>query len=302
MRLTCRTGLTGLVLVIVAACGGQSVVSKDQPPAPIVAPAESVMAEIGEPAPFEVAVEPPAPRPIAAPVEPFPALRPHTNVYLDDSLSPLLRVTHARQTKEKVVQQLFADAGVSYPPGELLLRAYKDEQDLEVWAASERGGEMSHVTTYSICATSGELGPKRMEGDGQVPEGYYKIQYLWPGSDYYLSMKVSYPNVADRIRGHKKWPGSDIMIHGRCASIGCLAMSDERIEEIYTMSSAAQRRGRINVHIFPMRDRQRLKTLDNYAEHSAFWDNLYEGHTLFENNKRLPKVRVISGGTYSYTL
>ena len=151
-----------------------------------------------------------------------------------------------------------------------------------MWAASEAGGQMRHVTSYTVCAASGELGPKRREGDRQVPEGFYTIQYLWPNSAFYLSMKVGYPNHSDRILGDKRMPGSDIMIHGGCASIGCLAMSDERIEELWVMGLAANERSRIAVHLFPTRDPAALAEHPDYGKHRDFWDNIYQGHELFE--------------------
>ena len=255
------------------------------------------------------AAEPPA---VAGPVKSAPALlpaiasgpplRPFTNIHLDDTLAPQIRARQARTKTLAVIEELFRQAEVSFPPAGLLLRGYKHEQELEVWASSERDSELRHITTYSICATSGELGPKRREGDLQVPEGYYRIQYLWPGSAYYLSMKVNYPNQSDRLLGDKRWPGSDIMIHGSCASIGCLAMSDERIEEIYTLSAAAQRRGPLHVHLYPMRDQSALETLAQFGQHRDFWNNLYDGRRLVDQTKRIPTVRVGSDGVYQYSL
>jgi murein L,D-transpeptidase YafK len=289
-----------LLACALAACGSRPLAETAPAPKPRV---EAPRAEaLGA----EVLIAPPArPRPTVAdptawlPVTRAP-LRPYTLLDLEDASSPLERAARARRRTEATVRAMFEDASISYPPATLLLRAFKHERELEVWAGSTQDGAMARITSYGICAASGELGPKRREGDLQVPEGYYKIAYLWPASDYHLSMKVNYPNTSDKILGHKRWPGSDIMIHGSCASIGCLAMSDERIEEIYTMSAAAQARSRVEVHIYPMRRAADLETLPTYARHRDFWDNLYRGYTAFEQTAQMPEVSVNPDGSYRY--
>jgi hypothetical protein len=155
----------------------------------------------------------------------------------DDSEPLAERGKLAVQRRRPVVEQLFDDADVKFPPAELLLRAFKAEKELEVWASSARGGEMTRVATYGICRISGELGPKRREGDLQVPEGFYRIDYFWPDPSFWLSAKVSYPNPLDKQLGGGA-PGGDIMIHGDCASIGCISLSDERMEELWVMGTS----------------------------------------------------------------
>ena len=92
---------------------------------------------------------------------------------------------------------------MAFPPAELAFVAYKQEGSSKVWASSEDGGEARRVATYGICAASGGPGPKRFEGDRQVPEGYYVLQYGWAESNYHLEMKVSYPNMVDKVLGPK---------------------------------------------------------------------------------------------------
>jgi murein L,D-transpeptidase YafK len=230
----------------------------------------------------------------------LPALRPFTAVGADYGLPGLTRARVADETKREIVKALFSDAGVSFPPAKLLLRGYKSERELEVWASGAPDEPLAHITTYSICAASGELGPKRREGDMQVPEGFYRIQYLWPKSAFYLAMRVGYPNVSDKILGDPRMPGSDIMIHGGCASIGCLAMSDERIQELYVMGAAIQGRAPIHVHLFPTRDRAALRSHPSFSEHAEFWSNLYDGHAMFEASHRIPNVRVHWNGSYRF--
>jgi murein L,D-transpeptidase YafK len=226
------------------------------------------------------------------------ALRPFTD-FVGDDASPAARVALARSDKLATVQALFAERGVTFPPAELLLRGYKHERELEVWASSEPGAPLSHVTTFGVCAASGLLGPKRREGDRQVPEGYYTIEFLHAASDYYLALKVSYPNASDRLLGHPTQPGSDIMIHGRCASIGCLALGDERIQELWVMSEALRVRP-IHVHFLPARDRALLHDDPAFADQQSFWENLYQGQELFERTRRPPVVTVERDGRYAF--
>ena len=125
------------------------------------------------------------------------------------------------------MQELFDDAKVPFPPRQLLLRGFKKEKELEVWAAAKKSGPLTHIATYEICFMSGHEGPKRKQGDLQVPEGFYVVDVFNKGSDFFLSLGLNYPNDYDR---RLKRTGSAIMIHGACVSIGCLAMTDERIQ------------------------------------------------------------------------
>ncbi|MBK9030940.1 MAG: L,D-transpeptidase family protein [Myxococcales bacterium] len=130
----------------------------------------------------------------------------------------------------------FAAAGIAYPPGEVTLVAIKDEARLEVWA--RRDGAWAWIADYPVLAASGGAGPKLVEGDGQVPEGVYAIDWLNPQSAYHLSLHVDYPNAFDRAHAAadgRRALGGAIMIHGDAVSIGCLAMGDPAIEELFTL-------------------------------------------------------------------
>jgi len=132
---------------------------------------------------------------------------------------------------------LFASSGIEYPPKHLALIAFKDTQQLELWAAGE-SERYKLITRYGIQATSGNLGPKLREGDRQVPEGMYKVIGFNPNSAYHLSMKINYPNAFDLKHANaegRDQPGTNIFIHGRAVSIGCLAMGDEIIEKLFTL-------------------------------------------------------------------
>jgi murein L,D-transpeptidase YafK len=201
--------------------------------------------------------------------------------------------TKSRQASDRKlaeVKGLFAEAGVAFPPSELYLRAFKTDRELEVWAAGQRGERMELIATYGICALSGTLGRKRREGDQQVPEGFYAISYFWPDESFHLAAKVSYPNPFDRAQNGPN-AGGDIMIHGGCASIGCIALSDERIEEIWVMGEPLRRNGTpIEVHIFPARDIPALLADPQLAEHHAFWRTLDQGLERFDEARRPPSL------------
>jgi len=132
----------------------------------------------------------------------------------------------------------FTKANVPYPPRQVALIALKQEKKLELWA--KENGEFRFIREYFIQAASGVAGPKLRQGDKQVPEGIYRIEGLNPNSHYHLSMKINYPNEFDRLHAWQEGrtdPGSDIFIHGRAASIGCLAMGDETIEELFVLAA-----------------------------------------------------------------
>ena len=207
------------------------------------------------------------------------------------------RVAAARQSRSRDVSEIFTAAGVPYPPPELYLRAFKHERQLEVWAG-EAGKPLKKVKTYPFCAASGELGPKRQEGDLQVPEGFYTIDLFNPTSAFHLSMRVSYPNDSDRVLGRRPLGGA-IMVHGNCVSIGCIAIQDGPIEELYLMTLDAKRRmGRnVPIHIFPRQlNAEGLAELEKTAGPNAalltFWKGLEPGYSLFEETKRPPRVSV----------
>lgn len=141
----------------------------------------------------------------------------------------------------------FQSSGISYPPKSIKLLALKEEKVLEVWA--ENDGEYKWIKNYKIKAASGSSGPKLVEHDGQVPEGFYKIIGYNPNSSYHLSMKLNYPNNFDKkmaLAEGRARPGNNIFIHGDNVSIGCLAMGDTEIEELFTL---VYRVGKQNVDV-----------------------------------------------------
>ena len=200
------------------------------------------------------------------------------------------RVSQARENQAEPLKKLFADAGLSYPPQELYLRVFKEERQLEVWSGP-KGRALVLIERYPICAASGELGPKREEGDLQVPEGFYEVGRYNSTSSYHLSLEVTYPNASDRALGTKGKLGGLIYLHGDCVSIGCIAITDPPSEQVYLMALDAKVR-RIPIHIFPKRlDEAGMKSLQGNAN-LDFWKQLQPGFFAFEQTRRPPSVKI----------
>jgi murein L,D-transpeptidase YafK len=175
----------------------------------------------------------------------------------------------------------------------ILIRVFKQESTLEVWKKEKATGRYALLKDYKICAWSGVLGPKLKEGDKQAPEGFYTIRpaQMNPNSNYYLSFNIGYPNDFDRVHGRT---GTHLMVHGACSSAGCYSMTDEQIQEIYTLGRLAFEGGQrdFQVQAFPFR-----MTAENMAKHRdnpnmPFWKNLKEGYDHFEVIRQPPKIDV----------
>ncbi|MGJ8634347.1 MAG: L,D-transpeptidase family protein [Luteolibacter sp.] len=176
----------------------------------------------------------------------------------------------------------------------VFIRAFKEERELELFLESEETGKFELFRTYRIAAASGVLGPKLAEGDGQVPEGFYFVRpwAMNPNSAYHLSFNIGFPNEFDRAHGRT---GSFIMVHGSNVSVGCLAMTDEKIEEIYGLCEAAFKGGQpfFRIHIFPFRMTEERMERAAGGKWSGFWENLKEGYDYFEEKKVPPNVKVV---------
>lgn len=170
---------------------------------------------------------------------------------------------------------------------EIFLRLIKTRRELEVWGRPGQGSFV-RLTSFPLAATSGTLGPKRRAGDGQMPEGCYKIDRFNPNSNYYLSLGLNYPNAADRALGLPD-PGGDIFIHGSDVTIGCLPITDKGISELYVLAVAARAAGQqaIPVHIFPFPLTPEELAKHRSSPHYAFWQSLAPAYTYFEANRKL---------------
>jgi murein L,D-transpeptidase YafK len=174
----------------------------------------------------------------------------------------------------------------------IFIRVFKEESELELWKLRD-DGRYYHFKTYPICNWSGELGPKLQTGDRQAPEGFYTItrEQMNPDSNYHLAMNLGYPNAFDKSQ---RRTGQFLMIHGKCKSAGCYAMTDALIEEIYAVARESFLGGHDSfpVHAFPFR--MTRENMVRYAGHEAFpfWRTLKEGYDYFELTHQLPTVAV----------
>ncbi|MGF6907308.1 L,D-transpeptidase family protein [Fusobacterium sp. PH5-44] len=172
------------------------------------------------------------------------------------------------------------------------IRLFKEEKKLEIWIQNDTGKYVFYKE-FNICTFSGGLGPKKKEGDRKSPEGFYntKKSFLNPNSSYHLSFNIGYPNEYDKSHGYT---GSLIMIHGNCVSLGCYAMTDEYIEEIYGLVEKALDNGqkKINIDIFPFKMTESNMEVHEDDEYYDFWKELKPGYDYFQMNKIPPKMIV----------
>lgn len=204
------------------------------------------------------------------------------------------RVKSAYAEKENIVKELLRTRDIKGDYG-IFIRAFKREEQLEVWIREKQSEKFSLLLTYPFCSTSGTLGPKRKEGDLQIPEGVYYINHFNPFSIFHLSLGINYPNASDKILSDKQHPGGAIYIHGNCVTIGCIPITDDKIKELYVLAVEAKNAGfeNIPVHIFPARKIEELTK-------SAFWDNLKTIYDDFEANKKLRPIKIDTTGAYKF--
>jgi murein L,D-transpeptidase YafK len=174
----------------------------------------------------------------------------------------------------------------------ILIRIFKEESELELWKV-DKSGRFALLRTYPICRWSGDLGPKIQEGDRQAPEGFYTItpDMMNPNSHYHLAINTGFPNAYDRAHGRS---GASLMIHGDCASVGCYAMTDEQITEIYSLAREAFFGGQrsLQIQAYPFRMTPLNMARHRNSPHLVFWKVLKEGYDHFEVTRKEPKVAV----------
>ncbi|MEM7102427.1 MAG: L,D-transpeptidase family protein [Bacteroidota bacterium] len=203
--------------------------------------------------------------------------------------------------KENVTSSLRKN-GIEGDGFELFFRIFKQEEAMELWVKPQNGEKFSLLKTYPFCNNSGKPGPKRKQGDLQIPEGFYEIEVFNPMSSYFLSLGVNYPNKSDKILGSQTDPGGDIYFHGGCATVGCVPITDDLIKEVYITAVEAKTSGqdKIPVHIFPARmtTRNMSPLKRKYPQHAKFWDQLEPGYQFFEDYKTIPAVKIEANGDY----
>lgn len=174
----------------------------------------------------------------------------------------------------------------------IFIRIFKEDSELEVWKVRP-DGRYYLFKTYPICNWSGELGPKIAQGDRQSPEGFYTITraQMNPNSGFHLAFNLGYPNLYDRAN---RRTGDFLMVHGKCRSAGCYAMTDGLIEEIYALAREAFLGGQETIHVHALPFRLTAENLARYRKHPAyrFWQTLKEGYDYFEATRLPPDVLV----------
>ena len=210
------------------------------------------------------------------------------------------------QKLEDSLKKQFVEKKLSWPPQSVYIRSFKYDRLLELWVKSNSEDSFTLFKTYKVCMQSGSIGPKRSEGDNQVPEGFYYINEFNPKSNYHLALGLNYPNASDKLLSSNKNPGGDIYIHGNCVSTGCIAIQDMPIEEVYLITSQSKSNGQdfIPVHIFPVK--YDIKKSLNYLTESIKGNQGVHKYILslkavfdyFEKNKQLPLIMVNKKGDY----
>lgn len=218
------------------------------------------------------------------------------------------RSGEAWKRKEDTLQKQFVAKGLVWPAKFIYIRSFKFDSQLELWVKNTAKEPFKLFKTYKVCALAGTLGPKRMEGDYQVPEGFYYINEFNPRSNYHLALGLNYPNVSDKLLSDSLRPGGDIYIHGSCVTVGCIPMTDEQIEEIYSIASQAREAGQdfIPVHIFPIRYNSKRST-DYLAQLTktdgslkTFSERLESVYDHFEITHQLPVIMTNNNGDYVF--
>ncbi|MEY3433244.1 MAG: hypothetical protein RL131_1180 [Bacteroidota bacterium] len=219
-----------------------------------------------------------------------------------------VRVSKAFQNREDTLQKQFATKKLQWPVKYMYIRSFKYNSDLQVWVKNNLADTFTLFKSYRICALAGTMGPKRMEGDYQVPEGFYYINEFNANSMYHLSLGLNYPNPSDRLLSDSMRPGGEIYIHGSCVTVGCIPITDPQIEELYVLSTYAKAAGQefIPVHIFPIKykDSRSVEYLEKLYDADPslkpFASNLRKVYDFFEDKKRLPVVAVAKSGEYVF--
>lgn len=213
------------------------------------------------------------------------------------------RVRAAIEEKQEVVEKQLEGHGLQLGNFNLLIVGYKNNDLLELYAKSKRERTYRKIETYEICSRSGTLGPKRQQGDYQVPEGFYHINRFNPASNFHLSVGLNYPNEADRRKSRFSKLGGDIFIHGACVTIGCLPMTDDKIKEIYLYAIHARNNGQIKipVYVFPFKmTDENMTVYTESQELTDFWNNLKEGYDQFHSDYEEVRFTVATNGDYQF--
>jgi murein L,D-transpeptidase YafK len=230
------------------------------------------------------------------------------NPYFNFQKVTYAKIPDALNRTEDSIKAQFERQHLLWPPQEMYIRSFKYDRQLEVWVKGNAKEPYKLFKTYKVCTQSGTTGPKRAEGDYQVPEGFYYINEFNPNSNYHLALGLNYPNASDRILSDSLRPGSAIYIHGNCVSTGCIPITDTYIEELYVLASNVKANGEdfIPVHVFPVRYNVK-KSMDYLTENmkdkpelKEFNENIKQVFDYFEAKKQLPIIMVNKNGEYVF--
>ena len=216
-------------------------------------------------------------------------------------------VVTAIQNKEDLIVNKLIEKNITLNELNILIVAYKYEQEVVLFGKNKADTKYQKLETYKICHLSGLLGPKRKHRDGQVPEGFYNVDRFNPKSNYHLSFGINYPNLSDKIKSNASHLGGNIFFLGACVTIGCLPMTDDKIEEIYTYTINAKSNGQkeIPVYIFPfkMNDETFKQVKINYSNKPQlinFWNNIKIGYDMFHKKKQTLNFSINDKGDYLF--
>ena len=216
------------------------------------------------------------------------------------------RPSEALSNKLDTLRKQFAAKKLQWPARYMYIRSFKYDSQLEVWVKNDPKDQYQLFKTYKVCVLAGTLGPKRMEGDYQVPEGFYYINEFNPKSSFYLSLGLNYPNASDILLSDSLRPGGAIYIHGACVTVGCIPLTDQYIDELYILAAHAKDQGQdfIPVHIFPVKYnvKKSVAYLENLYKDDAvlkkFNERLEEAFDYFEKFHQLPVIMIGEKGDY----
>ncbi len=234
------------------------------------------------------------------------SLQSSSSVTFVDYQKTFPRISDVLNRKEDTLIKQFQEKNLQWPARYIYLRSFKFDSQLEVWVKNEASEKFKLFKTYKVCALSGSLGPKRMQGDYQVPEGFYYINEFNPRSAYYLSLGLNYPNASDKLLADSLQPGGDIYIHGSCVTTGCIPVTNTQIEELYILATYAKNAGQdfIPVHIFPIHFKNPKsvdylnKFLKDFPEYTSLNTELKRAYDYFDKTRELPVVMVNRKGGY----
>jgi murein L,D-transpeptidase YafK len=227
-------------------------------------------------------------------------------IHFIDYQRSIPKISEMLNRKEDTLMKQFREKGLIWPARYVYIRSFKYDSQLEVWVKNVKDEKYKLFKSYKVCALAGTLGPKRMAGDYQVPEGFYYINEFNPRSEYHLSLGLNYPNASDRILSDSTQPGGDIYIHGSCVTTGCIPITDAQIEELYILAAHAKDMGEdfIPVHIFPVNFNNARsvdylnKYLQTFSEYTPFAKSMRSAFYYFEKYREVPFVMVNGKGEY----